>query len=273
MLDDETTKNLAMQLENAEQQRTPITQFSIRYPAMTIDDGYRIAQAWVAAKKANGAKVCGHKIGLTSRAMQQSAQINEPDYGTLLEYMMHREGSTIPWSRFIAPRVEAELAFVLGSPISGPDATIYRVLSATDYVVPAIEIIDSRIVRVDAETGRRRAVQDTIADNAASAAVVTGGRPVRPFDLDLRMAGVILSRNGVIEETGLAAGVLNHPANGIVWLANRLAPWGERLEAGETVLSGSFTRPVDAAPGDTFCADYGDLGSIAFRFGPDELPR
>lgn len=270
MLDDETVENLAVELEEAERQRSPIRQLSIRFPAMTIDDGYRVGRSWVSAKKANGAKVRGHKIGLTSRAMQQSAQINEPDYGTLLDYMFHTEGSVIPWNRFIAPKVEAELAFVLKSPIEGLDVTIYDVLSATDYVVPAVEIIDSRVVRIDPETGRRRTVQDTIADNAANAAVVTGGLPVRPDALDLRRAGVILSRNGIIEETGLAAGVLNHPANGIVWLANKLAPWGERLDAGEIVLGGSFTRPVDAAPGDTFYADYGSLGCIAFRFGFDE---
>lgn len=270
MLDDQTVKQLASELEDAERERTPIAQFSNRFPHMTIEDGYRVGRAWVSVKKANGAKVRGHKIGLTSRAMQHSARINEPDYGTLLDYMFHTEGSTIPWSQFIAPKVEAELAFVLKSPIEGPDATIYDVLSATDYVVPAIEIIDSRVVRVDPETGRRRTVQDTIADNAAKAAVVTGGLPVRPDTLDLRWAGVILSRNGTIEETGLAAGVLNHPANGVVWLANKLAPWGERLDVGEIVLGGSFTRPVDAAPGDTFAADYGSLGCISFRFGFDE---
>jgi 2-oxo-hept-3-ene-1,7-dioate hydratase len=198
--------------------------------------------------------------------MQLSSQINEPDYGTLLDDMFFAEGGDIPFTRFIAPRVEVELAFVLGKRLQGPGVTIFDVLAATDYVVPAIEIIDARIEQFDRHTKAPRKVFDTIADNAANAGIVLGGRPVKPDAVDLRWVGAMLSKNGVIEETGLAAAVLNHPATGVAWLANRLAPWDEVLEAGEVVLAGSFTRPTPAQRGDTFHADYGPLGSIGFRF-------
>lgn len=233
---------------------------------MTIEDAYRISSAWIGVKRKQGATVLGHKIGLTSRAMQQVAKIDEPDYGTLLGEMQFEQGTEIPVERFITPKVEIELAFVLAKPLTGPGVTVFDVLSATAYVVPAIEIIDSRIDRVDPSTGATRTVRDTIADNAASAGLVMGGRPIRPHDLDLRWVGGLLSRNGVIEETGIAAGVLNHPANGVAWLANKLGQWGEGLAAGEVLLAGSFTRPVDVARGDVFHADYGPLGSIACRF-------
>jgi 2-oxo-hept-3-ene-1,7-dioate hydratase len=266
VLDDAVIPHLAAELEAAEQGRTPIGQFSSRFPDMTVEDGYRVSKAWVDTKIANGAKVYGRKIGLTSRAMQRAAQIDEPDYGTLLDYMTYPQASDIPRDRFIDPKVEAEIAFVLKTPLRGPNITMFDVLAATEYVAPAIEIIDARIVRVDPGNGRMRRVQDTIADNAASAAVIVGGSPMKPDAVDMRRTGVLLSRNGVIEETGLAAGVLNHPANGIAWLANKIAPWDERLEPGEVLLSGSFTRPVDSADGDTFCADYGSLGLVLFRF-------
>jgi 2-oxo-hept-3-ene-1,7-dioate hydratase len=162
--------------------------------------------------------------------------------------------------------VEVELAFVLGKPLRGPQVTIFDVLSATDFVVPAAEIIDTRIERIDPETKTMRKIQDTIADNAASAGVVLGSSAIRPEKVDLRWACALLSKNSVIEETGVAAGVLNHPANGVVWLTHKLSQWDEYLAAGEIVLGGSFTRPVSAAPGDTFHADYGTLGSISFRF-------
>jgi 2-oxo-hept-3-ene-1,7-dioate hydratase len=266
MLDDAAVTQLAADLHAAYAQRNQIEQLSKRYPDLTIDDGYRISSAWKALKLGEGRTVKGHKIGLTSRAMQQSAGITEPDYGILLDDMVFQEGGDVPFERFITPRVEVELAFVLGRPLKGPGATIFDVLDATDYVVPAAEIIDSRIQRVDPQTGSTRRIQDTIADNAASAGIVVGGRPVRPDAIDLRWVGALLSKNAVIEETGVAAGVLNHPANGVAWLANKLGHWDEQLEAGEILLGGSFTRPVDAAPGDLFHADYGPLGSLSFRF-------
>jgi 2-oxo-hept-3-ene-1,7-dioate hydratase len=262
----EDIATLARQLFDARRSRTPLRQFSRTYPGMTIEDGYAIQQAWVQLEIADGRRILGRKIGLTSRAMQQASQISEPDYAPLMDDMFFTPGGDIPFARFIAPRVEVELAFILGRPLEGPGATLFDVLSATDYVSPAVEIIDARIEQVDRETGAMRKVFDTIADFAANAGIVVGGRPIRPHDTDLRWVGALLHRNGVIEETGVAAGVLNHPGNGVAWLANRLAAHGERLEAGDVVLAGSFTRPVTASAGDTFHIDYGQLGSIAFRF-------
>lgn len=265
-MDDETVASLARELDVAEASQTPVRQLSLRFPQMTIEDGYRIARAWVELKKAAGRRSIGRKIGLTSRAMQASAGITEPDYGTLLDDMAFEEGSEIPIDRFINPKVEVELAFILSRPLGGPDVTTRAVLAATEYVVPAVEIIDSRVQPIDAETGSARKIQDTIADNAANAGIVLGGRPIRPDAIDLRWADAILSRNAVIEETGIAAGVLNHPARGVAWLANRLSQWGEELQAGEILLGGSFTRPVPVSRGDVISADYGRLGSIAMRF-------
>jgi 2-oxo-hept-3-ene-1,7-dioate hydratase len=265
-LDDSVVAGLAAELDRAECSREQIRQPSLRYPGMTIADGYRVSNAWVGQKIASGRTVYGHKIGLTSRAMQLSAGITEPDYGTLLDNMVFEQGSDIPSDRFITPKVEVELAFVLGKPIKGPGVTIFDVLRATEYVIPAIEIIDSRTLPIDHETGARRKIQDTISDNAANAGIIVGGLPMRPEKVDMRWIGAMLSRNSVIEETGIAAGVLNNPANGVAWLVNRLAPWGQSLDAGEVVLGGSFTRPVEARPGDVFNADFGPLGTISCRF-------
>jgi 2-oxo-hept-3-ene-1,7-dioate hydratase len=198
--------------------------------------------------------------------MQVSSQIDEPDYAPLMDDMFFAQGGDIPFNRFIAPRVEVELAFILGKPLKGPGVTLFDVLSATDYVTPAIEIIDARIEQFDRDTKAMRKVFDTISDFAANAGIVLGGRPVRPMELDLRWVGAMLFKNGVIEETGLAAAVLNHPATGVAWLANKIAPHGESLEAGQVVLAGSFTRPVNAVAGDVFNVDYGPLGVVALRF-------
>jgi len=265
MLATDVIQQLAAELHESEKSRVQVEHFSKRFPQMTIEDGYAISREWVKAKIAEGRVVKGHKIGLTSRAMQQASQITEPDYGTLLDDMFFEQGD-IPFTRFIAPRVEVELAFVLGTRLKGPNVTICDVLAATEYVVPAIEIIDARIEQFDRHTKVMSKVFDTIADNAANAGIVTGGRPVKPDAVDLRWVSALLYKNGVIEESGVAAAVLNHPASGVAWLANKLAPWDECLEAGEVVLGGSFTRPTTALPGDTFHADYGPLGAIAFRF-------
>ena len=266
MLNKATIDAIAHRLNQAEKTGVQIRQISLDHPEMTIDDAYAVQKAWLTLKLAEGRTIKGHKIGLTSRAMQQSSQISEPDYGTLLDDMFFPEGSDLPMSRFIVPRVEVELAFILGKPLSGPNCTIFDVLSATDYVVPALEIIDQRCPQVDPETKRMRKVFDTISDNAANAAIVLGGRPVNPMDVDLRWVGALLYKNGVIEESGLGAAVLNHPANGVAWLANKLAPHGVVLEAGQVILGGSFTRPVAARSGDLFEADYGTLGKLEFRF-------
>jgi len=246
MLAPELIDDLARQLQQARRDRTPLRHFSRQHPEMTIEDGYAIQRAWVRLELAAGRTIKGRKIGLTSRAMQLSSQITEPDYAPLMDDMFFDAGGDIPIDRFIAPRVEVELAFILGKPLQGPGVTIFDVLSATDYVVPAIEIIDARIEQFDRETRAMRKVFDTISDFAANAGIVLGGRPVRPLDVDLRWVGALLHKNGVIEETGLAAGVLGHPATGVAWLANKIAPYDECLRAGDVVLAGSFTRPTPA---------------------------
>lgn len=266
MLDTATIETIAAELHAAETTRTQLRQVSLRYPDMIIDDAYAIQNAWVSRKLADGRQVRGHKVGLTSRAMQLASNIDEPDFGVLLDDMFYHDGAPLPHSRFIVPRIEVELAFVLAHDLEGPGVTLTDVYDATAYVVPALEIIDARFQQVDPETGATRKVLDTISDNAANAAVVLGGRPIRPHEIDLRWVGATFTRNGIIEETGLAAGVLNHPGNGIVWLANRLGSLGVPLRAGQVVLSGSFTRPVSASAGDIFCADYGQLGTINCRF-------
>jgi 2-oxo-hept-3-ene-1,7-dioate hydratase len=265
-LDDALVDALARRLDEAERNGVQIGHFSAEFPGMTIEDGYRVQRAWVATKLAAGRRRIGHKIGLTSRAMQRASQIDEPDYGALLDDMLFENNGGIPIERFIEPRVEVELAFILKDRLAGPACTLFDVLNATDFVVPAVEIIDARIRRMDPVSGAPRRVQDTIADNAANAGIVLGGRPVKPDAVDLRWVGALLHRNGMIEESGVAAAVLGHPALGIAWLANKLAPWGESLEPGEIVLAGSFTAPVLGAAGDSFHVDYGALGSISFQF-------
>ncbi len=266
MLAQDTIEALARELYDARKGRTAVRHFSQRHPSMTIDDGYAIQRAWVKLEQADGRVIKGRKIGLTSRAMQQASQITEPDCAPLMDDMFFEQGGDIPVSRFIAPRVEVELAFILGRPLQGPDITLFDVLAATDYVSPALEIIDARIEQFDRDTRAMRKVFDTISDFAANAGVVLGGRPVRPDAVDLRWVGAMLFKNGVIEETGLAAGVLNHPATGVAWLANKIAPHGEGLKAGDVVLAGSFTRPTTAVAGDNIHVDYGPLGTVSFRF-------
>jgi 2-oxo-hept-3-ene-1,7-dioate hydratase len=265
-LSGEQVADAARRIDTAEATRTQIRQLSLEHPGITIEDAYAVQNAWVTLKLARGRRIRGHKVGLTSRAMQQSSQIDEPDFGVLLDDMFFASGDDLPMTRFVLPRVEVELAFVLSRPLRGPGITRADVLAATGHIVPALEIIDARIQQLDAATQRPRRVMDTISDNAANAAVVMGDHPCRPQDVDLRWVPALLYRNGIIEETGVAAGVLDHPANGIVWLANKLAQYGVGLEAGHVVLSGSFTRPVPAVAGDAFRADYGPLGVISCRF-------
>ena len=265
MLDEATIAALAAELHDAAKRRLQVRHFSRRHPTMTIDDGYAVQRAWLKTRLAEGRVVRGRKIGLTSRAMQQSSQIDEPDFAPLLDDMFFAAGA-LPFDRFIAPRVEVELAFILARPLRGPGVTLADVLAATDVVTPAVEIIDARIEQFDRETKAPRKVFDTIADFAANAGVVRGDVAVRPDAIDLRWVGAILAKNGVVEESGLAAGVLDHPGNGIAWLANKIAAYGEQLDAGDFVLAGSFTRPTAAARGDRFHVDYGALGAIDFHF-------
>ena len=256
----------AQALDQAERTRRQIGLLSLEHPGMTMDDAYAVQSAWVNRKIADGRKVIGWKIGLTSKAMQYALNIDIPDSGVLFDDMAFEDGAAIPEDRFIQPRIEAEIAFVMKAPLRGPGVTIFDVLNATDYVTPALEILDTRILRIDPETKKARTILDTISDNAANADIVIGGRQMRPDTIDMRWMGAIVSRNAEVEETGLGAGVLNHPARGIAWLANRLAQYGGGIEAGQIVLAGSFIRPIEARHGDTINADFGPCGTISCYF-------
>lgn len=256
----------ARDLEAADQNRRLMSALTLRHPGMSLDDAYKVQHAWLEMKLAAGRTMIGHKIGLTSKAMQSAVGIDTPDSGSLLDDMLYPDGGRIPTSRFISPRIEVELAFVLKSPLSGPACTLLDVMRAAEFVMPALEILDSRMHRLDPETKAPRKVQDTIADNAANAAFVLGSRPFDPRDVDLRWIAALLYRDGEIEETGVAAGVLNNPATGIAWLANRLHGQGGSLLPGQIILSGSFTRPVEVRVGQTIFADYGPFGSVGCHF-------
>jgi 2-oxo-hept-3-ene-1,7-dioate hydratase len=256
----------ARRLDDAERTRRQIRMISLENPGMTMADAYAVQDAWRKLKLERGERIVGHKIGLTSRAMQTAVGIDTPDSGFLTESMVFEDGGAVPVERFIGLRVEAELAFVLKGPLSGASLTIDDVIAATDYVTPALEILDTRIFRVDPETKRTRSVFDTISDNAANAGIVLGARRFDPQGADLRWIGAIVAKNGQIEETGLAAGVLGHPAQGIVWLAARLAENNQALQAGEILLAGSFIRPIEVGRGDRIIADYGPFGEVTIRF-------
>jgi 2-oxo-hept-3-ene-1,7-dioate hydratase len=264
-LDAGTIAALAAAHEQARRTVTPIDPVTRAHPDMTLDDAYAIQRAWIEVRVDAGAVVRGHKVGLTSRAMQVAMKIDEPDFGVLLDDMFIDAGATVRAADYIDPKIEVELAFVLGATLDGGDITAADVLAATDHITPALELIDARSYRVHPDDGRPRTVRDTISDNAADAGIVIGGVPIAPsfaHDGALRWVGAICKRNGAVEETGLAAGVLDDPVEGVVWLANRLHGLGVELEAGETVLAGSFTRPLDCRAGDHFEVDVGVHGMI-----------
>lgn len=260
-------KELAEGLENAERTRTPMRQLSRQHPEMTIDEAYAVQLAWRDLKLAQGRRLTARKIGLTSRSMQVAQEVDEPDRGIYFDDQMFTSGDVIDMSRFIRPRVEVELAFELSRPLAGPDVTLTDVLAATAWVMPAVEIVDSRLEMKDPETGGSRKITDAIGDNAANAGLILGGNPVRPDAVDLRWVGGLLYLNGVIVDSGVSASVMNHPAAGIAWLANSLVPYGEKLEPGQPVLAGAFTRSHFVAQGDTMHADYGPLGVVCAHFG------
>lgn len=240
---------------------------SLANPGMTLDDAYAVQSSLIQLKKAAGGKVIGWKIGLTSRAMQQALNITTPDSGVLFDDMLFQTGDTVPKGRFIQPRIEAEIAFVMESDLSGANVTREDVIKATGYVAPSLEILDTRILRADPDTGQARIITDTISDNAANAGIVLGKDRHEIDAFDLRWQGCILKRNGVVEETGLGAGVLDDPVTGIVWLVQRLAQYGDGISAGQVVLSGSFIRPVEAPGGSSFEADFGPFGCVDLKFG------
>ncbi|ONI82968.1 2-oxo-hepta-3-ene-1,7-dioic acid hydratase [Actinosynnema sp. ALI-1.44] len=259
-MDHTTISAIADELAAAEASRTTVPLLTGRYPDMTIEDSYAVQNEWRRRGIAAGRRPVGRKIGLTSKVMQAATGITEPDYGAIFADMVYENGSVIEHSRFSNVRIEVELAFVLKDALAGPDVTVFDVLRATEYVVPALEILSSRIEMAG------RTIVDTISDNAAMGGMVYGGNPVAVDAVDLRWVSALLYRNETIEESGVAAAVLNHPANGVAWLANKLAQHGDRLEPGEIVLAGSFTRPMWVRPGDTVMADYRDLGAVTCRF-------
>lgn len=265
-LHEQQIETAARALQDAEQRSVQIAALSESHPDMTMDDAYAVQSAWVALKQATGDGLIGYKIGLTSRVMQRAMKIDVPDYGVLLESMRFANGADIVTADFTDPRIEVELAFVLKRRLFGEDLGIDEVLDATECVIPALELISARSYRVHPDTGYVRKVVDTIADNAANAGIILSEQRFDPSGLDLRWCGAILMKNALVEETGLAAGVLDHPANGICWIAKRFAPHGIALEPGQILLSGSFTAPVPVAAGDTLRADYGPLGEIHCRF-------
>ena len=266
MLTETEIKAAVAALDEAERTRVQMGLLSLKYPAAAMDDAYAIQAAWVKSKLNAGRKIIGWKIGLTSKAMQSALNITTPDSGVLFDDMLFADGASIPQSRFIQPRVEAEIAFVTKAPLKGLHVTTQDVIAATDYVAPSLEILDTRILRVDPATKQSRSVIDTISDNAANAGIVLGKQKWKPEEFDLRWAGAIVSKNGEVEETGLGAGVLNNPALGIAWLANRLAQYGDAISAGQIVLSGSFIRPVETSPGSLIEADFGKFGHVSCRF-------
>ncbi|MEA5155400.1 2-oxo-hept-4-ene-1,7-dioate hydratase [Raineyella sp.] len=260
MLSQEEIRTIADELAAAERDRTMVPLLTTRHPGMTVEDSYAVQNEWRRRGIENGRRPVGRKIGLTSKVMQAATGIDEPDYGAIFDDMVFENGSVIEHNRFSNVRIEVELAFVLGEALDGPGATVFDVLRATEYVVPALEILSSRIEMPG------RTIVDTISDNAAMGAMVYGGNPTDPHAVDLRWISALLYRNQTIEESGVAAAVLNHPAMGVAWLADKIAQHGDRLEAGEIILAGSFTRPMWVEKGDTVLADYGPMGTISCHF-------
>lgn len=257
----------AADLLNAERTGRQIGLLSQRHPEMGMDDAYAVQNAIHNQKLAEGRRVIGWKIGLTSKAMQYALNIDIPDSGILFDDMLFETGATVPARRFIQPRIEAEIAFVMKAPLDGADVSRDDVIAATDHVAPSLEILDTRIQRVDPDTGKTRTVFDTISDNAANAGLVLGTARHAIDAFDLRWVGALTFRNGEIEETGLGAGVLNDPIESVVWLARRMAQYGQSIEPGQVILSGSFIRPVECPRGTDIHADFGPFGSVDIRFG------
>ena len=266
MLTSEQIKEASKRLFEAERTGKQTGLLSHTYPDMTLDDAYAVQAALVQCKLDAGARITGRKIGLTSKTMQRALNIETPDSGVLLDDMHFDNASTIAATRFIEPRVEAEIAFVMGEALSGSSVTREQVLAATQSVAPSLEILDTRILRNDPETGRPRIIVDTVSDNAANAGLVLGDAQHAVDAFDLRTVGAIVKRDGVVEETGLGAGVLDDPVTSVVWLVQRLAQYGDGLAAGDVVLSGSFVRPIEAPPGSRFEADFGAFGSVTIDF-------
>ena len=256
----------ANDLLNAEEKGEQIRLLTQRYPEMGMDDAYAVQNAIYLAKLQQGRTVVGWKIGLTSKAMQYALNINIPDSGILFDDMIFSNGAIVPKKRFIEPRVEAEIAFIMKSSVGGANVTRQEVIEATDYVAPSLEILDTRILRVDPETKATRKIFDTISDNAANAGIVLGMKRHAVDAIDMRWVGVITSRDGEVEETGLGAGVLNDPIESVVWLARRMAKYKQSIQPGQIILSGSFISPIECPRGTAIHADFGSFGFVDIKF-------
>lgn len=252
-------QRVASALADAYGTRAPIDPPSASWK-MTLDDAYAVQALQVRRWTAEGASVKGHKVGLTARAMQKLLGVDQPDYGHLLDTMFLASGERVGAARFLQPRVEPEIAFVLGRDLAGPGVTTADVLRATDFVVASLELIDSRI------RDWKITLVDTIADNASSGAVVLASRPVLPGAVDLRLAGCTLFRNGSLVATGAGGAVLGDPVRAVAWLANVRAANGEALRAGDVVLPGSCTAAVPVAPGDSVRAEFAGIGAVHVSF-------
>ena len=239
---------------------SPIAPFTDGDPEMTADDGYAVQERFVERLLADGDRMVGYKLGLTSAPMQEMLGVHEPDYGPVLAGMTEDDGAVLPVSRFIQPKVEAEIAVVLAEALRGPGVTTLQSARAISSAVAAIEVVDSRIA------DWRIGLPDTIADLASCGAVVLGARPVPIDGWDPRLVGMVISRNGETVATGAGAAALGNPVAAVAWLANTLAPHGVTLEAGRFVMTGSLHAAFDVASGDTVRADFDRLGSVSVRF-------
>ncbi|MBL3827389.1 MULTISPECIES: 2-oxo-3-hexenedioate decarboxylase [unclassified Marinobacter] len=260
-LNREDIVRLCERIEGAQTRAYAIPKLTNEYPGMTIEDGYAVQSELRRRFIKSGHTLVGWKAGLTSKAKMEQMGVNVPSIGFLTDRMARPENSVVSTSDLVHPRVECEVAFVTGKDLAGPGITAQDVLDATDYVLPAIEIIDSRFA------GFKFDLESVIADNGSSARFVGGGRPRYPKDLDLRTLGVVMEKNGEIVGMGASAAVLGHPAEAVAMLVNILHDLGETLPAGSFVMSGGITEAVAVAPGDHVIARYQDLGSVSVRFG------
>lgn len=251
---------IADSLLEAERTKLAIAPLTQQFPELKVEDAYRIQLEVMAKKVSQGSKVIGKKVGLTGKAMQQMLGVDEPDYGHLLENMKIKDGGTVKVADLLCPKVEAEIGFILGEDLVGPNVTFLDVLMATKYVVPTLEIIDSRIADWKIQ------LVDTVADNGSSAMVVVGNQ-LTPIDgIDLRTVGMVIYQNGELAETGSGAAVLGHPAQAVAWLANKLHEFGITLKAGELILPGALTKALPVQSGDQFSAHFGSLGTVSVTF-------
>lgn len=262
-MDDATRTKIARLLLDAYETGKPIPPLTTTYDDLTLEDAYAIQVLQIDELVARGRRVMGHKVGLTSAAMQRLLGVDEPDFGHLLDDFFYTEHAPIPMSRFVQPRIEPEVAFVLRTPLTGPGVTVHQAIAAVDFVLPALEIVDSRIE--DWKIG----LFDTIADNASSGALVLGSTPTLLTEVDLRLAGAVMTRNGAVVGTGAGGAVLGSPITSLVWLANTLGVRGVTLEAGHVILPGSVCAMSAVAAGDTFTATFAGLGSVTARFARD----